>query len=121
MELRIVTPEENMYFSEIDSAVVKTGAGPIIFRKRFTPFVCNVLEGELKIRLADREILIVTSSGFAEVMKNTLTLICDFAMPKSEDEDTFALIKEKQKTEEAKRVHSLDASKRAEIILKRNI
>ena len=122
MELRILTPEENMHFSEIDSVVVKTGAGPIIFKKRFAPFVCNVLQGELKVRMQNKEeILLATSAGFAEVLNNTLTLVLDFAAPKSENEDVFTLISEKRKTQEAKRALELDNQRRAEIILKRNL
>ncbi|MCL2611061.1 MAG: hypothetical protein FWE02_05220 [Defluviitaleaceae bacterium] len=121
MELRIVTPEENMHFSEVESAVIQTGSGPIIFKKRFTPFVCNVSEGDLKIRLKNEEVLMSTSAGFAEVMNNVITLVCDFAAPQSEDPDAFTLVREKQKSEEAKRAHSLDSQRRAEIILKRNL
>lgn len=121
MELRIVTPEENMHFSEVESAVVSTASGPIIFKKRFAPFVSNVLESDLKIRLKSEEIFISVSSGFVEVLNNVITLICDFAAPKVENPDAFTLFREKQKTEEAKRAHSLDSQRRAEIILKRNL
>lgn len=102
MHLQIITPEKIVYDDEVDQILVPTEKGQIGILPHHINLITKISSGELIIRNKGTNRFIGVTGGFLEILKNTVTILADYA--------THAEGINTEKAEEAK--------KRAEEVIK---
>lgn len=79
MNLKIVTPEGEILQKTIDSVTIPTQMGEITVLKNHIPLFSALIPGELVARKDNREEYFSISTGFVEVLPNSVTILADTA------------------------------------------
>jgi len=73
--LEIVTTEEVLYSGEADVVIAPGREGQLGILPRHAPLLTGIKEGNVVVRLGEKEISIPVSGGFLEVMNNKVTVL----------------------------------------------
>jgi F-type H+-transporting ATPase subunit epsilon len=78
MHVTIMTPTETLVDSDNAEHIVLPAAnGEVGILPGHTPMVCNLMEGRLRVELADEHVELRTRGGFAEVAGDRVTVLVD--------------------------------------------
>ena len=75
MILEIVTTEEVLYSGEADVVIAPGREGQLGILPRHAPLLTGIKEGNVVVRLGEKETSIPVSGGFLEVMNNKVTVL----------------------------------------------
>lgn len=99
LQLRLVTPERKVLDVACDEVEIPGEEGYFGVLPGHTPFVALVKIGEASYRAGKGENRVVIGAGFAEVSRDVVTVLCDFAeLP--DEIDLGAAQKDKAQAEE---------------------
>jgi F-type H+-transporting ATPase subunit epsilon len=79
IDLQVVTPEKMAFSGEVDQISLPTRDGQITILPKHVSLVSTIKHGELIIKNADVETLMVVYGGFVEVRKNQVRVMTDIA------------------------------------------
>jgi F-type H+-transporting ATPase subunit epsilon len=99
LNLKIVTPEKEIFDSIIDQLYITTPDGEIGILPDHASLMTKIVPGELRIKKGSQITTMATGDGFLQIHNNVITLMTDLAI---EDKD----IDEKAAEEARKRAQS---------------
>lgn len=100
INLKIVTPEEEVFSETVDQVNVSTSNGEIGILPGHAALMSKVLPGELKIKKGGKISYLAVGEGFLQIADNTVTILADLAEHASEI-DERAVEAAKKRAEEA--------------------
>lgn len=100
LHLKIVTPEKEIFNSDVDMVTVTSSEGEIGILPHHTNLMTRLSPGELRIKTAGKTQLMALGDGFLQVVNNTVTVMTDLAV-KEEDIDIKAVEEAKKRAEAA--------------------
>lgn len=105
LNLKIVTPEKQIFASEADMVTLPSSEGELGILPNHANLMAKLIPGELTIKNGNKEDVLACGAGFIQVADNTLTILTDLAVDEGDIDE--------RKVEEAK--------KRAEIALEQKL
>ena len=78
-KLKLISPEGVKYQAEASEASIPTPDGQITILPNHTPLISIIAAGEIKLKIADKERLLVTEGGVLEVANNNIVILADTA------------------------------------------
>lgn len=96
--VKVVTYQEKVLEQEADFLLVRTTEGDMGVLPNHSPFVAELVIGEMMIRLNGTEKSYFVSGGFLEISNNNVTILADEAMAS----ELIDLERAKKEAEEAK-------------------
>jgi F-type H+-transporting ATPase subunit epsilon len=85
LEVQVVSPERILFSGHADMVVARTTDGELAFLTGHTPFLGNLVESVVRVKLADgREEEAAVHGGFVEVSGDRVTILSDLAEMASE-------------------------------------
>ena len=96
MYLKVITPEEVVFDSEVSSVSVDSEIGQLGILPHHIDFVTKIIPGELKIHTGGKIIRMATGEGILQMQDNVITILADLA-------EEASLIDEKVAEEARKR------------------
>jgi|SRR3989344_430635 len=96
MYLKVITPEEVVFDSEVSSVSVDSEIGQLGILPHHIDFVTKIIPGELKIHTGGKIIRMATGEGILQMQENVITILADLA-------EEASLIDEKAAEEARKR------------------
>lgn len=100
VQLKIVTPEREVFKDTCDMVTIPAPGGAIGILPHHARLMSKVSPGELKIKKGSKEDYLAVGEGFVEVENDSVTIMTDLA--KSEHEIDEKLVEEaKQRAQEA--------------------
>jgi F-type H+-transporting ATPase subunit epsilon len=105
LTLKIVTPEKEVYSQEVDQVSLPTPDGEITILKGHIPLVSAIVPGELTTKKGDQYYYLAIGDGFAEVKKDSVSVMADLA-EEAENIDEKAAEEAKKRAEEALKNYS---------------
>lgn len=100
LQLKIVTPEKQIYDGEVDQVNVSTTDGEIGILPNHISLMSRLKPGELQIKTSGKSEVMVIGDGFLQVKNNVLTIMADLAQD-VEDIDEKAVEQAKERAEAA--------------------
>ncbi|MDO8498361.1 MAG: ATP synthase F1 subunit epsilon [bacterium] len=100
LQLKIVTPEKEIYDGEVEMVTVTTPDGEIGILPYHANLMAQVIPGELRIKVGDKVVPMAIGSGLLQMSDNTLILATDMA-EKAEDIDERAVEEAKERAKAA--------------------
>lgn len=79
LNIKIVTPEGEIFKDTIDSATIPTQTGEITVLTNHIPLVSALQHGEIILKKGGKTEYLAVSTGFIEVNKNEITILADTA------------------------------------------
>lgn len=79
LNIKIVTPEGEVFKDEINSATIPTQTGEITVLPNHIPLVSALAPGEIILKKGGKEEYLSVGTGFIEVNKNQITILADTA------------------------------------------
>jgi F-type H+-transporting ATPase subunit epsilon len=79
IKFKIVTPERTVFESEVDQATLPVTNGQVTILPDHRSYIASLKAGEIMLKSAGKENLLVTSGGFIEFNDNTLVVLADTA------------------------------------------
>jgi F-type H+-transporting ATPase subunit epsilon len=79
IKFKIVTPQRTVFESEIDQATLPVTNGQVTIMPNHRSYIASLKAGEIMLKSAGQENLLVTSGGFIEFNGNTLVVLADTA------------------------------------------
>ncbi len=79
MYLQIITPEKSVFNGEVEEVLAPTLNGQIGILPHHINLVTSLTDGELIIKIKDREKLFGLTGGFLEVKDSQITILADYA------------------------------------------
>ena len=99
LHLKIVTPEKQIFDSEVDQVNVPSSEGELGILPHHTNLMAQIKPGELKIKQSGKETTMAVGAGFLQMSDNTLTILTDLAVDESEiDEKVVEEAKKRAET-----------------------
>ena len=98
LNLKIVTPEKEIYNETVDQVNVSTEQGEIGILPNHISLMSKIMPGELTIKKGNKVEVLAIGDGFLQVMNNTLTIMTDLAV--DEDEINEKAVEEAKKRAE---------------------
>ncbi len=95
MDLKIVTPEKEIYSGEVDMVTVPSSEGELGILPHHANLMAKLIPGELRIKSGNKTQVMAAGAGFIQVVDNTLTILTDLAVDENEIDE--------KKVEEAKK------------------
>lgn len=89
LNLKVVTPEREIFSGEVDEVVVTTPDGEIGILPNHTNLMSNIVAGEMRIKNGGKTQVLVTGAGLLQMTDNTLSVMTDLAQ-EAEDIDEKA-------------------------------
>jgi F-type H+-transporting ATPase subunit epsilon len=90
IKLKIVTPERTVSELEVDQATLPVLDGQVTIMPGHRSYIAALKAGEIMLKTAGEETLLVTSGGFIEFNDNTLVVLADTAEAAEEIDITRA-------------------------------
>ena len=85
LKLEILTPQKSIFSGYVESFTAPGTSGGFQILHDHAPFLTTITIGEVKVREADgNELLYSTSGGFVDVSNNTITFLADTLEQKDE-------------------------------------
>ena len=103
MNLKIISPEKQIFEGEIDELIAPTVTGEVTILPHHADILTQLSEGEMTVKSKGKETHIAVTGGFLQISNNEISVLADYAI----------------KSEEINSQKALEAQKRAEEILKR--
>lgn len=100
LNLKIVTPEEEVLNEEVDQVNVSTAQGEIGILPHHANLMAKLIPGELKIKKGGKISYFAIGDGFLQVEKDNLTIMTDLAQG-AEEIDEKAVEAARKRAEEA--------------------
>lgn len=100
IELEIVTPEDKIFDSQVDSVIVPGIEGEMDVLVNHTPLVTTLNPGELRYRKDGEEISLAVGEGILEVTANRVAVLTDLAVNEA-DIDEAAVEEALQRAKDA--------------------
>jgi len=111
LDFELISPERRLAASEADSVTIPGMEGDLTAMVGHAPFVSSLRPGYVTVRDGGKEESYFVTGGFVEIAKNTVSVLADEAVEKSEA--TRELIEEKLKAAEETHEQAPDARKQA--------
>lgn len=117
----VLTPQSEIYSGEADEVVVPTINGQIGILPNHVSLLTQILPGELEVRNGSKVEHIAIMGGYAEVNKNHVNILGDYAV-RAEDIEVAKVEQAKTKAEKMEKEHlSHEELLRLETDLRRSI
>src|SRR3990167_2974785 len=87
IHLQIITPEKTVFDDEVDQVSLPTSQGQITILPNHTGLITNIEPGELIYKKHNKETLLASGFGFAQVAKDNVKVLVDLAAPEEEIEE----------------------------------
>lgn len=100
LNLKIVTPEEEVLNEIVDQVNVSTSEGELGILPNHAALMAKLIPGELKIKKGSKISYFATGSGFLQIENNNLTIMTDLA-ESSDEIDEKAVEAARKRAEEA--------------------
>lgn len=100
LNLKVVTPEKEIFTGEVDEVVVTTPDGEIGILPHHTNLMSNIVAGEMRIKGGGKTTVMATGSGLLQMVDNTLSIMTDLAQ-EAADIDEKAVEEAKKRAETA--------------------
>lgn len=100
LHLKIVTPEKEIFDSEVDMVTASTSNGEIGILPHHANLMAQIIPGELKIRNGENITHMATGSGLLQMVNNTLIIATDLA-ERAEDINEKVVEEAKARAQEA--------------------
>jgi F-type H+-transporting ATPase subunit epsilon len=81
IRLRVVAPGEALYDGEVESVVMPAALGMMGILPGHAPLVSTLTPGRVSARTADGAVAFTVTGGFAEVLRDRVTILADEATP----------------------------------------
>jgi F-type H+-transporting ATPase subunit epsilon len=75
MKLQIITPDKELFSGETNSVVVPGTDGEIGILNNHAPLLSSLKEGELKVKVNDKDKLFKINGGVVEVLNNNVIVL----------------------------------------------
>lgn len=98
LNLKIVTPEKQIYDDTVDQVNVSTSEGEVGILPNHTSLMAKVVPGELKVKKGSKTDVLAVGEGFLQVTNNVLTIMTDMAV--NEDDINEKAVEEAKKRAE---------------------
>jgi len=105
--LQIITPEKTVFDDEVDQVSLPTSQGQITILPNHTGLITNIEPGELIYKKHNKETLLASGFGFAQVAKDNVKVLVDLAAPEEEIEEKAIEMAKKQAEEALAQKHLL--------------
>jgi F-type H+-transporting ATPase subunit epsilon len=105
LQLEIVTPERRAFTDEVDMVVVPGIEGQLGILPHHTPLISALGTGELKIKQAGSEQVMLISGGFVEVRADKVVIMADVAEHSDEIDEARAVEARRQAEAELQEAH----------------
>lgn len=79
IKFKIVTPERTVFEQEIEQATLPVLDGQVTILPGHRSYIAALKAGEIMLKTAGKETLLVTSGGFVEFSDNVLVVLADTA------------------------------------------
>src|SRR5258708_40070452 len=79
LQLKVITPEEQVKDEQVEQVNVSTGDGEIGILPHHANLMAKVIPGELRIKKGGKIETFAVGEGFLQVTNNTLTILADLA------------------------------------------
>ena len=80
LNLKIVTPEKEIYNETVDQVNVSTSEGEVGILPHHANLMAKVVPGELRIKKGSKIEVLAVGEGFLQVTNNVLTIMADLAV-----------------------------------------
>ncbi len=80
LTLEIISPEGLVFKGDVDSVSIPTDKGTITVLPHHVGLFTKLSEGEVIIKISDRETTIVIAGGFLEIKGNAVHILSDYAI-----------------------------------------
>jgi len=100
LHLQIITPEKSVFDDEVDQVTLPTTTGQITVLPHHTDLVTQIKPGEMIFRKHNKETIMASGYGFAQITKDSVKVLVDLAAPGEEIEEK-KIEEAKKKAEEA--------------------
>lgn len=79
INFKIITPERTLFSEEVSQVTLQTTQGEITVMPGHIPIITNLMPGELYFVKNQKIVPMVVLGGFAEITKNSVTVLADAA------------------------------------------
>lgn len=79
INFKIITPERTLFSEEVSQVTLQTTQGEITVMPGHIPIITNLMPGELYFVKNQEIVPMVVLGGFAEITKNSVTVLADAA------------------------------------------
>ena len=79
LQLKIVTPEKEIYSGDVEMVTAQTKDGEIGILPHHTNLMTQIVPGELKIKKGSQIIYLATGNGLLQMADNQLSIMTDLA------------------------------------------
>jgi len=121
LELKIVTPERQVLSLEVDEVVLPSHEGYLGVLPGHAPLLCQLDIGEISYRVGNERHYLAASGGFAEVLREGVTVLATNCEPAEEIDLERARRAQKKAEEQLSAEIGSYEFRRAEVHLKRAI
>ncbi len=90
LNLKIVTPEEEVLNEVVDQVNVSTSEGELGILPNHASLMAKLIPGELRIKKGGKITYFATGSGFLQIENNNLTIMTDLAATSDEIDEKAA-------------------------------
>jgi F-type H+-transporting ATPase subunit epsilon len=80
MQLKIVTPEKEVFNSEVEMVTVPSAEGELGILPHHISLMAKLIPGELQIKHGSKTDVMATGAGFLQVADNIVTILTDLAV-----------------------------------------
>lgn len=98
--LKVLTPEKEIYNDLVDEIVISTSTGEIAVLAHHTNLLTKIIPGELRIKKNNKEQVMVVGVGMLQMSNNSLSILTDLAQH-PEEIDLKVVEEAKKRAEQA--------------------
>lgn len=98
-DFKLITPEETVYEGKAEEVILPTKMGEIGVLAGHENLVAILVPGEIRIKTEDKELVLASLSGFAQIGPESVSVLADSAVH-SDKIDAIAAEEAKQKAEQ---------------------
>ncbi|MEM9833683.1 MAG: ATP synthase F1 subunit epsilon [Bacteroidota bacterium] len=88
MQLTIITPDQQVFEGEVESATFPGSDGSFQVLPNHAPLVSSLGKGEIKYRGSDGNGNVTVEGGVVEVLSNTITVLAERVVEQEEESTT---------------------------------
>lgn len=79
LSISVISPERTVYEGEADMVVAPAWDGEVGILRNHAPMMVLLGEGDLRVRIGDREDRFFVGGGFLQVIDNVITVMSEYA------------------------------------------
>ena len=107
LHLQVITPEKIVFDDEVEQITLPTSTGQITVLPHRTDLIITAEPGEIIFKKHQKETILASGFGFAQVAKDNIKVLVDLAAPEEEIEERKIEEAKKQAEEALKQKHLL--------------